>query len=162
MRRLLIRPFLPDDVQPLIPMWRESFEHGVGICHGPDCREHRGALFPASAVFPDAAVSVEGKTHSDAGRHSRSGETASAEPGQGHRARRLGLAGLAHQHRVQRLAHQLAGGRIKVRQHDQPGAAVREDPRTHVLLPGAPPACPKRQGDERGGNTAAFVDAVSS
>ena len=31
MQRLQIRPFEPNDVHELIPMWRESFEHGVGI-----------------------------------------------------------------------------------------------------------------------------------
>jgi ribosomal protein S18 acetylase RimI-like enzyme len=31
MQRLHIRPFEPSDVHELIPMWRESFEHGVGI-----------------------------------------------------------------------------------------------------------------------------------
>jgi hypothetical protein len=42
----------------------------VGICHCLDCRKHHGALFHASAIFPRAAVEIEGTTHSCAGRHS--------------------------------------------------------------------------------------------
>ena len=41
----------------------------VGICHCLDCRKHHGALFHASAIFPEAAVTVEGATHHYAGRH---------------------------------------------------------------------------------------------
>ena len=41
----------------------------VGICHCLDCRKHHGALFHASAIFPEAAVTIEGETHSYAGRH---------------------------------------------------------------------------------------------
>ena len=33
----------------------------VGLCHCLDCRKHHGALFHASAVFPAAAVHVEGE-----------------------------------------------------------------------------------------------------
>ncbi|MBD8526803.1 GFA family protein [Pseudomarimonas arenosa] len=33
----------------------------VGICHCLDCRKHHGALFHASAVFPEANVSIEGE-----------------------------------------------------------------------------------------------------
>lgn len=40
----------------------------VGLCHCLDCRKHHGALFSASAVFPQAAVSVEGETRDYAGR----------------------------------------------------------------------------------------------
>lgn len=40
----------------------------VGICHCLDCRKHHGALFHASAVFPQEAVSVEGETRDYAGR----------------------------------------------------------------------------------------------
>ena len=40
----------------------------VGICHCLDCRKHHGALFHASAVFPQDAVEVEGETGSYAGR----------------------------------------------------------------------------------------------
>ncbi len=41
----------------------------VGVCHCLDCRKHHGALFHASAIFPQEAVSVEGETHSYGGRH---------------------------------------------------------------------------------------------
>jgi len=41
----------------------------VGICHCLDCRKHHGALFHASAIFPAAAVTVEGETRDYAGRH---------------------------------------------------------------------------------------------
>jgi hypothetical protein len=41
----------------------------VGVCHCLDCRKHHGALFHASAVFPESAVTVEGETHSWEGRH---------------------------------------------------------------------------------------------
>ena len=41
----------------------------VGLCHCLDCRKHHGALFHASAVFPEDSVSVEGETRSYAGRH---------------------------------------------------------------------------------------------
>ena len=33
----------------------------VGICHCMDCRKHHGALFQASAIFPQNAVTVEGE-----------------------------------------------------------------------------------------------------
>lgn len=33
----------------------------VGLCHCLDCRKHHGALFHASAVFPEGAVTVEGE-----------------------------------------------------------------------------------------------------
>jgi len=41
----------------------------VGICHCLDCRKHHGALFDASAIFPDEAVTVEGTTCDYDGRH---------------------------------------------------------------------------------------------
>ncbi|SOD90273.1 GFA family protein [Caenispirillum bisanense] len=41
----------------------------VGLCHCLDCRKHHGALFFAAAVYPEAAVTVEGETASYAGRH---------------------------------------------------------------------------------------------
>lgn len=41
----------------------------VGICHCMDCRKHHGALFHASAIFPEAAVTVEGETRAYKGRH---------------------------------------------------------------------------------------------
>jgi hypothetical protein len=41
----------------------------VGLCHCLDCRKHHGALFHASAIFAQAAVSVEGETRHYQGRH---------------------------------------------------------------------------------------------
>ena len=41
----------------------------VGLCHCLDCRKHHGALFHASAIFPEDAVTIEGETHHYAGRH---------------------------------------------------------------------------------------------
>ena len=41
----------------------------VGVCHCLDCRKHHGALFHASAVFPQDAVTVDGETRDYAGRH---------------------------------------------------------------------------------------------
>jgi hypothetical protein len=41
----------------------------VGICHCFDCRKHHGALFHASAIFPEQAVAIEGETRDYAGRH---------------------------------------------------------------------------------------------
>lgn len=41
----------------------------VGLCHCLDCRKHHGALFHASAIFPEASVTISGETHSYAGRH---------------------------------------------------------------------------------------------
>ena len=41
----------------------------VGICHCLDCRKHHGALFHASAIFPQEAVSIEGDTHEFARRY---------------------------------------------------------------------------------------------
>lgn len=43
--------------------------HRVGLCHCLDCRKHHGALFHASAIFPQTAVTVEGETRAWAGRH---------------------------------------------------------------------------------------------
>jgi hypothetical protein len=40
----------------------------VGICHCLDCRKHHGALFHASAIFPENAVTVSGKTGTYQGR----------------------------------------------------------------------------------------------
>lgn len=34
----------------------------VGICHCLDCRKHHGALFHASAIFSEDAVTVTGET----------------------------------------------------------------------------------------------------
>ncbi|MDP3959087.1 MAG: GFA family protein [Pseudorhodobacter sp.] len=41
----------------------------VGICHCLDCRKHHGALFHASAVFPQDAVTISGDTRDYAGRY---------------------------------------------------------------------------------------------
>lgn len=41
----------------------------VGLCHCLDCRKHHGALFHASAIYPEDAVTIEGKTGEYAGRH---------------------------------------------------------------------------------------------
>jgi len=41
----------------------------VGLCHCLDCRKHHGALFHASAIFAEGAVTVEGETRDYAGRH---------------------------------------------------------------------------------------------
>ncbi|WP_062114394.1 GFA family protein [Aureimonas sp. AU40] len=40
----------------------------VGLCHCLDCRKHHGALFHASAIFPEKAVTVEGEAQSYSGR----------------------------------------------------------------------------------------------
>jgi len=40
----------------------------VGLCHCLDCRKHHGALFHASAIFPAAAVTIEGQAREYAGR----------------------------------------------------------------------------------------------
>lgn len=40
----------------------------VGLCHCLDCRKHHGALFHASAIFPQAAVSIAGEARDYAGR----------------------------------------------------------------------------------------------
>ncbi|KAB8318338.1 GFA family protein [Tolypothrix campylonemoides VB511288] len=41
----------------------------VGLCHCLDCRKHHGALFHASAIFPEDAVTVTGDTRAYRGRH---------------------------------------------------------------------------------------------
>jgi hypothetical protein len=40
----------------------------VGICHCLDCRKHHGALFHASAIFPQDSVVIEGETRNYQGR----------------------------------------------------------------------------------------------
>jgi hypothetical protein len=40
----------------------------VGLCHCLDCRKHHGALFHASAIFPQEAVTIEGEPRGYAGR----------------------------------------------------------------------------------------------
>ena len=47
----------------------EGHPYRVGICHCLDCRKHHGALFYASAIFPQDAVTVEGETRDYRGRH---------------------------------------------------------------------------------------------
>ena len=53
----------------------------VGICHCLECRKHHGALFHASAIFPEDAVTIEGETRDYAGRHfcSRCGSSSADE-----------------------------------------------------------------------------------
>jgi len=41
----------------------------VGLCHCIDCRKHHGALFGASAIFPEDAVQIAGETRAYKGRH---------------------------------------------------------------------------------------------
>jgi len=40
----------------------------IGVCHCLDCRKHHGALFYASAVFPEGAVTVAGDVRDYQGR----------------------------------------------------------------------------------------------
>ena len=40
----------------------------VGICHCLDCRKHHGALFLATAIFPEQAVAISGETREYNGR----------------------------------------------------------------------------------------------
>lgn len=40
----------------------------VGLCHCLDCRKHHGALFSASAIFPEDAVTIRGETREYEGR----------------------------------------------------------------------------------------------
>jgi hypothetical protein len=40
----------------------------VGLCHCVNCRKHHGAVFYASAVFPQDAVTIQGETHDYEGR----------------------------------------------------------------------------------------------
>lgn len=41
----------------------------VGLCHCLDCRKHHGALFHASAVFPQDVVTIDGETRDYEGRY---------------------------------------------------------------------------------------------
>ena len=41
----------------------------VCLCHCLDCRKHHGALFHASAIFPEDAVVIEGETREYQERH---------------------------------------------------------------------------------------------
>jgi len=40
----------------------------VGLCHCLDCRKHHGALFHASAIFPQDAVTITGEVRDYQGR----------------------------------------------------------------------------------------------
>lgn len=40
----------------------------VGLCHCMDCRKHHGALFHASAIYPQEAVAIEGEPGAYQGR----------------------------------------------------------------------------------------------
>ena len=40
----------------------------VGLCHCMDCRKHHGALFHASAIFPEGRVAVTGEVREWRGR----------------------------------------------------------------------------------------------
>ena len=46
----------------------QGHPYRVGLCHCLDCRKHHGALFHASAIFPQDAVTLQGPTQSYAGR----------------------------------------------------------------------------------------------
>ncbi|MET1415888.1 GFA family protein [Roseibium sp. HPY-6] len=46
----------------------EGQPYRVGLCHCMDCRKQHGALFHASAIFPESAVKIEGETRSYQGR----------------------------------------------------------------------------------------------
>lgn len=41
----------------------------TGLCHCLDCRKHHGALFHASAVFPETAVTISGMPAEYQGRY---------------------------------------------------------------------------------------------
>ncbi|GAB5435613.1 GFA family protein [Falsiruegeria mediterranea] len=41
----------------------------VGVCHCMECRKHHGAPFHASAIYPQNAVTVTGRTQHYEGRH---------------------------------------------------------------------------------------------
>ena len=40
----------------------------VGVCHCLDCRKHHGAVFHASAIYPQDAVTIDGEVRDYAGR----------------------------------------------------------------------------------------------
>ena len=56
MSPILVRNFEPEDVRELIPMWRESFEHGVGI-KDPHPLEAQANYF-YNEVLPNNTVRV--------------------------------------------------------------------------------------------------------
>ena len=41
----------------------------VGVCHCLDCRKHHGAVFYASAIFPEGRVTIEGTPAQYKGRY---------------------------------------------------------------------------------------------
>jgi hypothetical protein len=41
----------------------------VGLCHCLDCRKHHGAVFHASAIFPEQAVTITGEARAYGGRN---------------------------------------------------------------------------------------------
>lgn len=41
----------------------------VGVSHCMDCRKHHGAVFHASAIYPEDAVTLSGDTRQYQGRH---------------------------------------------------------------------------------------------
>lgn len=41
----------------------------VGVCHCLDCRKHHGAVFHASAIYQETAVTVSGTLQQYEGRH---------------------------------------------------------------------------------------------
>ena len=41
----------------------------VGVCHCMDCRKRQGALFHASAIFPETSVALTGVTREFRGNH---------------------------------------------------------------------------------------------
>lgn len=47
----------------------EGQPYRVGICHCLDCRKNHGALFHASAIFPETAVTVTGEVREYHGRY---------------------------------------------------------------------------------------------
>lgn len=47
----------------------EGQPYRVGLCHCLDCRKNHGALFHASAIFPETAVTVTGVTGEYRGRY---------------------------------------------------------------------------------------------
>ena len=47
----------------------EGQPYRVGLCHCLDCRKHHGALFHASAIYPETAVTITGETRDYEGRH---------------------------------------------------------------------------------------------
>ncbi|MBB5752647.1 GFA family protein [Prosthecomicrobium pneumaticum] len=47
----------------------EGEPYRVGLCHCLDCRKYHGALFHASAIFPETAVTVTGAPVHYEGRH---------------------------------------------------------------------------------------------